>query len=55
MKAMMIRWLLPIVIDMAIGALTRLSMKSDNSIDDKLVGILVDNQDKLIDEIKTNL
>lgn len=55
MKKMIINWLLPQVIDLAIAALVKLAHMSDNTIDDEMVGTLIANQDKLISEIKANL
>jgi len=55
MKTILIRWLLPIIIRMAIAALKRLAQKSDNEIDDKIVNEIAKNEQKLIDEIRVNL
>jgi len=55
MKTFLIKYVLSHVIDLAIEALQRLAHKSDNSVDDLALGIIVANRDKLIDEIKSNL
>lgn len=55
MKNVLIKWLLPLVIDMAINALNSLSRRSDNEIDDYIVAEILRNRDSLIAEIKANL
>ena len=54
-KRVMINWLLPVIIDLAIQAIQSLAIRSDNDIDDKIVNEVAKNKDKLIEEIKTNL
>ena len=55
MKKFLINWILPAVIEMAISALKRLASKSDNQIDDAMVDVLAENEQKIIDEIKASL
>ena len=54
-KKILINWLLPLVMDLAIQALQNLSRRSDNTIDDKIVEEILNNKDRLIDEIKAGL
>ena len=55
MKRILINWLLPMVMDLAIQGLQRLSARSDNEIDDRIVAEILNNKDKLMDEIKAGL
>ena len=55
MKRVLINWLLPMVMDLAIQGLQRLSARSDNEIDDRIVAEILNNKDKLMDEIKAGL
>ena len=55
LKRVLINWLLPMVMDLAIQGLQRLSAKSDNDIDDRIVAEILNNKDKLMDEIKAGL
>ena len=54
MKAYLIRWLLPVVLDMIMSALLEMVQKTDNTIDDELVATLDANREKLMDAIKNN-
>ena len=55
MKSLIIKWVLPSVIDFLIAALKNLAMKSDNQIDDALVNTIAGNRDRVIEEIKQSL
>ena len=55
MKKILINWLLPVIYDALIAALSGLSKKSDNTIDDMLVGTVIANREKILDEIKASL
>lgn len=55
MKALAIKWLLPIILDMVISALQRLAHQTDNTIDDELVGTLIVNKSKIEDTVKSEL
>ena len=55
MKRVLINWLLPMVMDLSIQGLQRLSARSDNEIDDRIVAEILNNKDKLMDEIKAGL
>ena len=55
MKAVLIKWLLPIVLDMVISTLQRLAHESDNTIDDEMVGTLIANKQKIEDTVKSSL
>jgi hypothetical protein len=55
MKKYLIKMLLPMIMNMLIDALQSLSRKSSNTVDDLVVGVILANKDKIIDEIKLNL
>jgi len=55
MIKLLITWLLPTIIDTLINSLKILSVKSDNTIDDKLIEIISENRDSIINEIKEEL
>lgn len=55
MKALLIRWLLPIIIDALIDALEDLSKMSTNTIDDKMVESIREFRQDIIDEVKLKL
>jgi len=55
MKAILIKWLLPIVLDAVISTLVKLAHESDNTIDDEMVGTLIANKQKIKDSVKSSL
>jgi len=55
MKKFFIAWLLPSIYDALLNALTGLSKRSDNTIDDALVASLNENRDRILSEIKASL
>lgn len=55
MKKILIKWLLPVVIDLVIDVLEKLALKSDNAIDDRLVNVIRDNKANIISEIENKL
>lgn len=55
MKKFLIGFVLETLIDLAISALRKLSRRSDNTIDDKIVAVVAGNRDALIKEIKRAL
>ncbi len=55
MKAFMIKWLLSTVMDLLIKGLRDLCNKSDNTVDDKVVTVIADNKDAIMDEIKKRI
>lgn len=50
-----LQWALPLLMEQALEAAARLSKKTENTIDDKFVAMMSDNQDNFISEIRTNL
>ena len=54
-KALVIRWVLPAVIDFLISALESLVDRTSNSIDDEMVETIKVNRNEIIDEIKAKL
>ena len=51
-KKLIISWVLPAILDALINALTSLAKKTDNSIDDLLVGTLIAHKATIESEIK---
>jgi len=54
-KKLIISWVLPAILDALINALSDLAKRSDNSIDDMLVGTLIANREKIQAEIQGQL
>lgn len=52
MKSLIIKWVLPTVIDLLIKVLIDLSTKSTNEIDDRIVEVIKINRQEIMDEIK---
>jgi len=52
MKAILIKLLLPVILDALFSALNTMVRKSSNPIDDKIVAALESSRDELLDEIK---
>lgn len=55
MKKFIITWLLPSIYDALLSALTGLARRSDNTVDDAIITALIENKDKILDEIKASL
>lgn len=55
MKMLLIKWLLPLVMDLLMQAAANLARRTSNTIDDEVVAKLTANKDSLVDEIKRNL
>jgi len=55
MKMMLIKWLLPLVMDLILQAISTMARKSDNTIDDAIVAKFAENKDSLVSEIKRSL
>jgi len=55
MKKYLINWLLESIFEMIVSALSALSKKSDNNLDDLIVGGMIANKEKIIAEVKANL
>ena len=55
MKLFLIKWILPTVIELLIRALQGLAHRSDNTIDDEMVGTLIANKQKIIDSVRIEL
>jgi len=54
-KSMLIKWVLPSVVDLLIEALVSLSKKSSNTVDDAMAAMFVANKETIIIELKRNL
>ena len=55
MKRLLIKWLLPYVIDMIIKAMVVLVNRSSNDIDDQMVDVLIASRDKIEEQIRLEL
>lgn len=55
MKALLIKWLLPIILDTLIDALEDLSKMSTNTIDDRMVESIRSYREDIINEVKLKL
>ena len=55
LKAMLIKWLVEEVIDLALQGLKTMSAESDNDIDDQLVVTLASNRTALVEKIKQRI
>ncbi len=55
MKAMIMKWLVPALIDAMLNALVRMANKSSNTVDDALIKAVMDNRQSIIDEMKASI
>lgn len=55
MRAMMIKWVLPFVMDLLIEGLKKMVSNSSNDVDDKIVAVISESKEELINEIKKRL